>query len=67
MNLTQLVKELGLPVGLLIASLYYIVFRTVPKSVYDDVCTDRKEMTKAVTALTERIGILLDREGVRIA
>ena len=65
MNIVTLVRELGLPVGLLLASLWYIVYRTVPKHVYDDAISERKDMAKAISGLTERIGILLDREGVR--
>lgn len=65
MNLATLVRELGLPTGLLVGALTYIWFFSVPKKCYEDAVADRSEMTKAIKSLTERVGILLDREGVR--
>jgi hypothetical protein len=40
---------------------WFIMFRTVPLHVYTDMCTREAQLADAVTQLTARVGILIDR------
>jgi hypothetical protein len=61
MDILAVVKEYGVTAGLLIAAFWYILFRCVPLHVYTDMCTREAQLADAVTQLTERVGILIDR------
>ena len=61
-DIIKVITDLGLPVGLLIAALWYIATRTVQKSVYDDINARQNALVDAIGKLSERLSILLDRE-----
>ena len=65
MDFVSLAREFGVPTGVAIGLLVYLVTATVPKKCYEDAIAERTRMTESIATLTERIGILLDREGVR--
>lgn len=61
-DVMKAIAEFGLSTGLLIAALYYIAFKTVPKHVYDSLCEQQKITIATVARFSEQLVVLLDRE-----